>query len=252
MIDAEPSLRAANEISVSTLAAYLQSAGWELSSLGGRSARILLKVLPNADAPIHIVLPLEAGIEDERRRVAEALRTLEVVEERPIFAIVDAIQKNAREEPKAMSIKLGSPRSPYLSVGGSYPLSHIPSLDSETVAVLKSVGIRTTTRLLESARSPAGRQELANKTGLAATQLLAWANFADRMRIRGVSKEYAELLEAAGVVTTKDLRYCDAKRLAKAMAEANAKRRLVRLVPGEKVVRRWIEAAKALPLKIKY
>ena len=36
------------------------------------------------------------------------------------------------------------------------------------------------------------------------------------------------------------------------MAEANAKRKLVRLMPSEKAVVRWIEHAKKLPLKISY
>ena len=40
--------------------------------------------------------------------------------------------------------------------------------------------------------------------------------------------------------------------LAKAMADANKKRKLVRLLPSEKVVARWIECAKKLELKIKY
>jgi hypothetical protein len=36
------------------------------------------------------------------------------------------------------------------------------------------------------------------------------------------------------------------------MAEANKKRKLVRLLPSEKVVVRWIDHAKKLPLKITY
>jgi hypothetical protein len=36
------------------------------------------------------------------------------------------------------------------------------------------------------------------------------------------------------------------------MADANKKRKLVRLLPSERVVERWIEHAKKLPLKITY
>ena len=36
------------------------------------------------------------------------------------------------------------------------------------------------------------------------------------------------------------------------MAEANKKRKLVRFLPSEKAVKRWIEHAKKLPLKITY
>ena len=73
-----------------------------------------------------------------------------------------------------------------------------------------------------------------------------------RRRIKGVRKEYAELLQAAGVDTVKELKYRNPSNLAKAMADANRKRRLVRLLPSEKVVRRWIENARTLPLKITY
>ena len=72
------------------------------------------------------------------------------------------------------------------------------------------------------------------------------------MRIKGVRKEYAELLQAAGVDTVKELKYRNPINLAQAMADANRKRKLVRLLPSEKMVKRWIENAKLLPLKITY
>ena len=134
----------------------------------------------------------------------------------------------------------------------SYPITDIEGIDGEVAATLKSVGIRSTERLLEAARTVKGRKALAEKTGFDEKQLLCWANVADRMRIKGISKEYAELLQAAGVDTVKELKYRNPANLAKAMADANKKRKLVRLLPSEKVVVRWIEHAKKLPLKITY
>ena len=72
------------------------------------------------------------------------------------------------------------------------------------------------------------------------------------MRIKGVGEEYAELLQAAGVDTVKELKYRNPAKLAKAMAEANTKRKLVRVLPSDEAVVRWIEHAKKLPLKITY
>ena len=69
---------------------------------------------------------------------------------------------------------------------------------------------------------------------------------------QGHHKEYAELLQAAGVDTVKDLKYRNPANLANAMAEANKKRKMVRLLPSEKVVGHWIENAKKLQLKISY
>jgi len=134
----------------------------------------------------------------------------------------------------------------------SYPITDIEGIDSEAAAVLKAAGIRSTNRLLETARTVKGRKMLAEKTGFDEKTLLAWANVADRMRVKGISKEYAELLQAAGVDTVKELKYRNPNNLAKAMADANKRRKLVRLLPSEKVVKRWIENAKLLPLKITY
>ncbi len=134
----------------------------------------------------------------------------------------------------------------------SYPITDIEGIDGEAAKALKSVGIRSTARLLEAARTVKGRKAPAEKTSYDEKQWLCWANVADRMRVRGVSKEYAELLHHAGVDTVKELKYRNPCNLAKSMADANKKRKLVRFLPSEKVVERWIEHAKKLPLKISY
>jgi predicted RecB family nuclease len=134
----------------------------------------------------------------------------------------------------------------------SYPITDIEGIDGEAANILRTVGIRSTERLLEAARTVRGRKMLAIRTGFDEKQLLCWANVADRMRIKGVRKEYAELLQAAGVDTVKELKYRNPANLAKAMAEANKRRKMVNLLPSEKVVSNWIESAKKLQLKITY
>jgi hypothetical protein len=137
-------------------------------------------------------------------------------------------------------------------MSGSYPISALDGCDRDMVADLKSTGIRTTARLLERAKDPKGRKALAAKTGINEKQILRWANQADRMRIKGIGKEHAELLQLAGVDTVKELKYRNPAKLAKGMATANAKRKLVRLLPSERTVVRWIERAKKLQPKITY
>ena len=134
----------------------------------------------------------------------------------------------------------------------SYPLTDIDGIDGEAATILKSVGIRSTGRLLEAARTVRGRKMLAIKTGFDEKQLLCWSNVADRMRVRGIRKEYAELLQAAGVDTVKELKYRNPSNLAKAMADANRKRKMVTMLPSAKVVGNWIKNAKMLQLKISY
>jgi hypothetical protein len=134
----------------------------------------------------------------------------------------------------------------------SYPITDIEGIDDEGAKILASVKIRSTGRLLEAARTVKGRKDLAIKTGFDEKQLLCWANVADRMRVKGINREYSQLLQAAGVDTVKELKYRNPRNLAQAMADANKKRKLVRLLPSEKVVARWIDYAKKLQLMISY
>lgn len=134
----------------------------------------------------------------------------------------------------------------------AYPLSTLAGLDDDTEAALRAAKIRTTVTLLERAKDAKGRKKLAVETGIDEKLLLALANGADRLRIKGMGKDYSELLQEAGVNTVRELGYRNPARLAKAMAEANKKRKLVRLLPSDNLVNRWIENAKKLPTKITY
>jgi uncharacterized protein DUF4332 len=134
----------------------------------------------------------------------------------------------------------------------SSSISDLEALGPGFAVQMKKVGIRTTEKLLETAKSLKGRQMLAEKTDIAQDQLLRVANLIDRMRIKGVGEDYAVLLEAAGVSTVKELRYRNPGRLAEAMAKANGERKLVRVLPSEQTVGRWIDHARKLPVKISY
>lgn len=134
----------------------------------------------------------------------------------------------------------------------SYPLTHIEGLDVDEMKSLKSVGIRTTERLLESAKSPKGRKLLATKTAIDEKRLLMFANACDHLRIKGMGPGYVVLLREVGVDTVRELRYRKPENLVSAMTEANRKKKLVRLLPSPKLVVRWVEQANKLSLKITY
>lgn len=133
----------------------------------------------------------------------------------------------------------------------AYPVSAL-GIGPEEAAMLRRVGIRTTAALLEAAKSPRGRKELAARTGISPRKLLAWANGADLLRIKGIGKDYAALLPAAGVATVRELLHRNPAKLAARMAKANEKHKLVAFLPSEKAIQGWIERAKELPLKITY
>ncbi len=134
----------------------------------------------------------------------------------------------------------------------AYPITEIQGIGTDAAAILKSDGIRTTVGLLRSAKTPKQRLKLAEKIGADEKRVLDWVTAADRMRIKGVGWEYAELLRVVGVRTANELRFRNPQRLALAMKEANGKRQLVRVLPSVNMVIRWIEDAKGLQPLIRY
>jgi len=134
----------------------------------------------------------------------------------------------------------------------SYSISQIDGLSEDEIRALRALGLRTTERLLEAARTPKGRRLLAEKTSIDEKRLLDCANACDHMRIKGMGKGYVGLLREVGVSTVRELKYRNPANLARAMAETNKRKKLVRFLPPEKLVVRWVEHAKKLPLKITY
>ncbi|MGL1833495.1 DUF4332 domain-containing protein [Rhodocyclaceae bacterium SMB388] len=117
---------------------------------------------------------------------------------------------------------------------------------------LRSAGVKDTDGLLENARTPKQRKDLAEKAGLTDKLVLKFANMVDLYRINGVGSEYAELLEAAGVDTVPELARRNAANLTTAMAEVNEQKKLTRRVPTETEVTKWIAQAKELPRMLEY
>ena len=95
MIDAGPSLRAAEGLPASALLSYLRSAGWTTKPSRIDGIAILSKMVPGAEEPIVVILPEVPGFGDEHRRVADALRTIEALEDRPLASIVSDVRKMA-------------------------------------------------------------------------------------------------------------------------------------------------------------
>jgi predicted flap endonuclease-1-like 5' DNA nuclease len=133
-----------------------------------------------------------------------------------------------------------------------YPITDIRGIGADTALILRSEGIRTTVALLQCAKTPKQRLKIASKVGIDDKRVLDWVTAADRMRVKGVGWEYAELLSAAGVKTVKELQFRNPQKLVDQMTQANARRKLVRLLPSVKVVQRWIESAQNLPPAIRY
>jgi hypothetical protein len=117
---------------------------------------------------------------------------------------------------------------------------------------LHAAGVGSVEALLEKGATPKGREELSEASGIGHAHILKWVNHADLFRINGVAGQYAELLEASGVDTVVELSHRNAENLTAKLAEVNEQKHLVRQVPGEDDVARWVQEAKDLPRAVTY
>lgn len=117
---------------------------------------------------------------------------------------------------------------------------------------LRDIGCHSPARLLRDGADRKGRRMIAEKSGLSESLVLRCVNMADLFRIKGVATQYAELLEAAGVDTVKELRNRNAANLTEAMRKTNGEKRLVRQVPSLKMVENWVAQAKTLAPMVTY
>jgi predicted flap endonuclease-1-like 5' DNA nuclease len=122
----------------------------------------------------------------------------------------------------------------------------IEGIGVKNATTLRKAHIRTTEALLKTGATRKGRKDLAGTTGFSEHQILEWVNRADLFRVKGVGEEYSDLLEAAGVDTVKELRSRNPASLLAKMTDTNEKKRLVRRLPTESMVTRWVSHAKEL------
>lgn len=119
-------------------------------------------------------------------------------------------------------------------------------------AKLNEAGIRTTEALLEGGCGPDERKQLAAATGIADNLILEWVNLADLYRVKGVGKQYSDLLEEAGVDTVVELATRVPENLLAKMVEVNKAKNLVNKMPGVSQVKSWIAQAKKLRRVVTY
>jgi len=117
---------------------------------------------------------------------------------------------------------------------------------------LREADIASVEKLLEKGANPKGRKTIAEQTGVDHGRILKWVNLCDLCRVSGISTQYSELLEMAGVDTVKELRNRNAENLHSKVEEVNAKKNLVRKTPGLKNIESWVDQAKKLTPVVSY
>ena len=75
---------------------------------------------------------------------------------------------------------------------------------------------------------------------------------ADLLRLWGVTPDWAELLEACGVDTVKEIKHRAPDNLLAKMTEVNAEKRLAPTLPTIELVTSWVEQSKAVPPLLTY
>ncbi|MDY6302284.1 MAG: DUF4332 domain-containing protein [Bacteroidales bacterium] len=134
----------------------------------------------------------------------------------------------------------------------NYKIIDIEGIGEAFASKLMAENIDTVEQLLDRCAAPAGRKELAEKTGISEKLILRWTNHADLFRVDGIGPQFAELLEAAGVDTVKELRHRVPANLASKLVEVNEEKHLCRRVPVESELQRMIDQAKELEPRMTY
>lgn len=133
-----------------------------------------------------------------------------------------------------------------------YKIVDIEGVGEAYAPKLQEAGIKSPKDLLAACATPAGRKKVAAATGISGKLILKWTNHADLFRVKGVGPQFAELLEASGVDTVKELQHRVPENLVEKMIAVNEKRNLVNRVPSVKELTKWVEEAKKLEPIMKY
>jgi predicted flap endonuclease-1-like 5' DNA nuclease len=114
--------------------------------------------------------------------------------------------------------------------------------------LLNGMGVRTVDDLLRVGGTSVGRQRIARRLGVSYKMVLSWVHRGDLLRVKGVGRQYSELLESAGVSSVADLSNRNALVLWQTLRGVNREKRLVRRVPPRETIEIWVYNAKKLDL----
>jgi predicted flap endonuclease-1-like 5' DNA nuclease len=137
-------------------------------------------------------------------------------------------------------------RKPPVKPRLTYEIEAIEGIGPIRGELLRNLGIKTVDDLLRAGSSNLARRQVAKEVGVSDEILLKWINRGDLLRVRGVGKQYSELLEAAGVISVNDLSTRSPSSLYRTLKVINNERNLVKRVPFAKTIRTWVYNARNL------
>ena len=85
----------------SAFAAYLLQENWSMRPSRVKGISILSKDIAGSDQTMEFILPIGAGFTDEQLRIADALRSVAMVEGRSVEAVANDVRQRAGKHAKA-------------------------------------------------------------------------------------------------------------------------------------------------------
>lgn len=198
-----------------------------------------------AEEPEEVVEEVVEATAEEPEDVVEEV----VADEPPPPAVAP---EAALEEPGAAEPAAAEPAVEESPALDHHAMQFIEGIGPAYAEKLAAAGINSTESLLERGATPKGRAEIAEETGISGKLILTWVNHADLMRVKGVGSQFADLLEASGVDTIPDLARRNPTNLYETIVSVNQEKRLVRHVPAQSEVEKWVATAKELPRIVQY
>lgn len=125
-------------------------------------------------------------------------------------------------------------------------ISSIEGIGPVLTEKLEGVGILSVEALLEKCATPAGRADLATATEIQPKRLMSFVSRADFFRIKGVGRQFSELLQNVDIHAVQQLAAADATALNAAMTTVNESKNLTKVVPSVKQIQGFIDLAKEL------
>ena len=143
--------------------------------------------------------------------------------------------------PPAMTVKEGRLRH-----ARDRNVKTIEGIGSVYGRLLYGMGVRTVDDLLSVGGTSVGRQRIARRLGVSYKMVVTWVHRGDLLRVKGVGRQYSELLESADVSSVTDLSKRNARVLWRTLRGVNREKRLVRRVPPCETIEMWVHNAKKL------
>jgi len=143
-----------------------------------------------------------------------------------------------------------TPEQTFMKFSGE--IDSIIGMDEVSAGKLEKAGINAPLLLLKRCATPAGRDEVAQTTGIDSLKILDWVNFVDILRVKGLTLEDAKILKDAEVDMIVELATRNAQSLHHKIKTTGAQYNIFYEIPSIQQVENWIEQAKELPRVVTY